>query len=950
MNTAISPTLAAACERYLGPGIDPGDPRRLLGILADVPTRAEIITALQQRLGVLSTHPGGTEPAANELRFALHAAAARLIEQGEASSPVPTLGDSSQDAAMRGLATQLLLHGGWTPTVMEEAAKLARGQGRAVAEFTGSASGARMALPVPGQGSPIATGVSFPQRRSMIMEPEAEPSGGADPARKFIIVGAWFVGGVMTLLMALIAVVVVASRIVPSAPTGSGPVASSEPAADGSDSRRSSGSAVREPVSELPKASDSRTGSSAPSTGTMSGKPLVNRVEEWADLVREAEACVSMLRGGDVGGVERLDSVASRMAAHWTSATFDGRSAAINALIEAVYAARDHPELCLQLVRKIARFDATAPLAADEVWPGVWAAGVLARLSSERDLPRIVVRAIDEFAADAFPDGAAPESSFESGAAAALATIAGMLVAGVPAGSDAAVAAASEGWKRWVEASAALRGRESVLNQQLLLGALDHLLGATPEPSINQSVFDGITILTAALSWRENDASRRWLLRAFDSKAVSTADLFAVTSAIATRSGAPGVDQTMVLHPTAQESARAALRDQFASVWGLGDTEKRDESWARWAAASREFLRAEASSVPLAALVRAVVAARLNAAAWLLWSGAADRAASVLSDQDSGLTKRLEMQVGGRELQPIPRGLSAWALQYLPMQQAGGRIADRRKMLQEFAGPPNGADAKIIVDDACYAGNDGLRADAQNTLKRFASDASVLNALLAASPSMPATNSCSLLVAEITGVTLPPVKQEGWRVAVRRALVERLLEVVAGKADRGITDDAGEMLAEAYGMRQSGPVIGSATGTADLPRNNTLIEKSIPSPEAAGSTHRAAWLREAEGMVPSGREPVSLSRAAAARAARARMAQGRVQLFAAAQADIADLMSFVIVAERGNRAEAARGILADLAAERRGALHIYHQIESAERAMLRLWLLRLGETETGGDS
>jgi hypothetical protein len=479
-----------------------------------------------------------------------------------------------------------------------------------------------------------------------------------------------------------------------------------------------------------------------------------------------------------------------------------------------------------------------------------------------------------------------------------------------------------------------------------MLAALDRLMTSSPEPTVNPAVLEAITTVASALTWRQEDASRRWLLRAFDSKAVSSADLFAVTSAIATRSGAQGVDQTMVLPAGALDAARAALRDQYASVWGVANAEARNEAVELWAAAARHALAEDdPDRSPIRSLVRAVSLARLNAAASLIWSGAPDEAATVLADLDSGLSTRLANLAGAGSSQPLGRGLSNWALQYLPLMQAGGRFAERRKLLQDFQGMPNRADARIVVEEACRAGHDGVRSDAQALVKKLGSDPAVVSALLDEAPSMPPTVSCTALVSAVTLAQIPPPRDGGWRVAVRRALVERLLELLAGRSDRGLADEASVLLAETYQL-QTPP-----TNTPVPSDPNGPIRMASPPPvETVASAVRAGWLREAEALVPTGREPLSMAAAASARAARARIAQGRVQAFAACQADICDLMAFIISAERTGRAATAAGLLSDLAAQRRTSTHVYMQIEASERTALRLWLLRFGLAETGGPS
>jgi len=102
-------------------------------------------------------------------------------------------------------------------------------------------------------------------------------------------------------------------------------------------------------------------------------------------------------------------------------------------------------------------------------------------------------------------------------------------------------------------------------------------------------------------------------------------------------------------------------------------------------------------------------------------------------------------------------------------------------------------------------------------------------------------------------------------------------------------------------------------------------------------------MREAEALIATGREPLGLATIAARRAGRSSAARGGVQTFAAEQATICELLGFVTVNEQPGRADHVRAVQQDLDAARRAASHVFEQIEAAERARLRLWLVRSGE-------
>ncbi|MEM7622894.1 MAG: hypothetical protein AAF235_06785, partial [Planctomycetota bacterium] len=69
---------AGACARILGPGRDERDPAALLGLPAMTSDRSAIAAALDRRLAEVDQHAEARTPLADEVRLALHAAAARL--------------------------------------------------------------------------------------------------------------------------------------------------------------------------------------------------------------------------------------------------------------------------------------------------------------------------------------------------------------------------------------------------------------------------------------------------------------------------------------------------------------------------------------------------------------------------------------------------------------------------------------------------------------------------------------------------------------------------------------------------------------------------------------------------------------------------------------------------------------------------------------------------------
>ncbi len=120
---------------------------------------------------------------------------------------------------------------------------------------------------------------------------------------------------------------------------------------------------------------------------------------------------------------------------------------------------------------------------------------------------------------------------------------------------------------------------------------------------------------------------------------------------------------------------------------------------------------------------------------------------------------------------------------------------------------------------------------------------------------------------------------------------------------------------------------------------------------SAGQLWRT-WRAAADGAVPSIAAPIGLDQLERRRSGRQGQAVGLIQQFAAEQASLTELLSYLVASEQGSRVEDVRLVLADFASERRRARHIFRQMNAAERAMTQLWLIRfnqgLGAEESAG--
>jgi hypothetical protein len=611
----------------------------------------------------------------------------------------------------------------------------------------------------------------------------------------------------------------------------------------------------------------------------------------------------------------------------------------------------------------------TTPLAADELLEGAFIAGVSARLMRERDLPTASWSLAESsyrasFAGIAPPTGA----SFSTGAGIWLsAAMPRLFVQRVGAPVDIATESATV-LDAWLTATGAIYPEGSRERAHAVLSAFDTLLTTGPELTGTRWAYDAAETLMQRVTWRAGDESRLWLLRWLASSAVSTSDLNTVTRLLAEKSNAEGVDLSMVLSQTAGDGERAELRDRYAVVWGIASP-KRGEMISRWLAAAEAEIARAPSTEPNLALARSVRLARLSRAARMVQSGDTGNIESLINAEVPQVTvmpvpsvapstsgaATLSFTTGGGAVQPAPSTPSGWATRYIG---AGANIPVRREILAGISTPPTAMEAQILVEEAGRGSPWQIRAAARGLVERFANERTMVEAMLRFAPLIPATIDNAELLERVAAARLPAPRSAKWRVEARRALVERLLQLLAASGPAQSIDPLAELLREAYapvtialpGGDPANPDAtnpgASATPQADPvdPAGNTPPDFEIDQPiELAARALRVALGAQAAAALPTGREAITREQIATNLSVRSKIASGRVHIFLAEQAAIAETMALIVSIERPEVSAKVTTILSELDASRKSLPHAFAQLESCERAILALWALRLAE-------
>jgi hypothetical protein len=937
---------ASPIPRFLDVSAEAG-PLELLGLSPAECTPSRVEAALQRQLDRVSSHAEGDTPEADEVRLALHAGAAQLLDPEVRRTII-------EEHATRtfGMAP----HAEAPSTVPEESPRRTDESANGQPEHAGSP--VIRALPASGYES---VGTS---RYATSPDPNAT-------VKKVLLIGGiaafLVIGGVVGLILL----------------TPGSPRAPSGGSTSGGGATATTSAAPPAPVAAPPTVS---APSEVATSGAMPGesekpagatKPAATKSQfvDAAQIIRDLRLAAAKAKTDPAAAMADYRKAVAVLAAWWPRYDVGERRAADDGVLEFLYVVSDKPESAAAIA-ELAKRAVLPPIEAGQlspeaVWPAAWATGALTRLSVERGLPRSLGAGVSQALNDALGAGrSAGTLSFEGGAEAALRRMPVRLVAPrSPAQVDAdpqAPRAGAEGMKRWADAIAAVGG-EAGENERLLVDGLEQILLNGTEPDADQATYEAVEVLVTRIKWRADGTARDRLLEWFNDPRISSADLRVLTGVLAGKSAAENVDASMQLSVTATPDDRAKLRAQYAQAWGMAKTEQRDKAFEQWRGVARGGYFAAPGNDELSDVARVVVAVRINQAARRLWLGDATSCTRILSDieripgtiRDIGFGAGQpplilpgglpgptsppppSIQPGGRSPRggkianqnapPIaPPGDGPWGEQYL---RAERNIPVRMQRLTEAEAlqmPLTKLDAAVLAEAACFGSPGQVRLMAQRVVMKFGDDPSIVLAMLDELPTAPKVQSVSDTMVRVARAALPKIGDPEWELATRRALVDRLLGLLAGQGPQAGIDQACAMIGESY--------IAMA-GVDSGPPEESAAERCL---RGAGQFYKL-WRMEAERLPPPEQAPASLDQIDRRRRSRQQIASGPPQAFAGEQVSIAEVLAYIVCAERPAQASRALAIMNDMARERREAGHIFPQMTATEHAITRLWLLRFGE-------
>lgn len=960
--------------RYLGDVDRRTGPFGLLGLPVGPVTPADVERALQLRLDRVNRHAHARSPEADEVRLALHVAAAQLRDPqvrsellqrytnpGSASAP-------SSDPVFEDVALRVLVHsGGWNARAKRRLAAMAHVHGLDEAALEGTLR----SLATRNRSAPHARG-SSPGRSSAARPTDAVARQGRRKRSYVAAIPAvaqrWILGALMILLV--ISTILMAIRVAGlwRSHAGVDDVAR-QPEIVPDDIGTEFDPTQAAPRDPIQDPADPTATESPDEPAEVQPEPM-RTPEEIAAAIHEA---IRVVPDDPESAIVLFRAAVEDVSESWSTLDESMMLALHGDIVHLTHAvAARLPDGTGRIVDLMAAGDGAFNEA--DRWPdpialrrAVWTSGMLNRLRRQRSLPWRLVEGLEDRLEAHYPFGQAPgEDGFSPGAGAALDLLGARIIPQSAARLDAEQVGAT--WEAWVECALALPGTDEDDAQARFLSMIEATLVTGADPALHQPTRRVLLLLLPQVDWSRADLAGLTLLRWFDRSDISLTDLVEVTSWLSRETA---VDADMVVAVDLDPDERFALRNRYADLYGLKAISRDEDTTDLWVREARDLLEpADATVSPSDLLRRTVGMAFLNLAANHIYRhedalamdamAKAGEDPSASASGSSGLTSPITADV---LTAPGVRPDGEWALQYL----TGARgSASRRALLNQFPsetdriGP---ADADTLAGAACFGGSNETRVHAQRIVVRHATSPAIVNALLEVAPRMPRQPRVSAMIEDVTGRPLPSEDDPEWRVAVRRSLVEALLELLAGDARIGL-DDAAAALGQAYQGRniffalalpgeQASP--SSEVEIADSPQDGmSMLGRAVDltggpvSPATVADQLCSLWTERADDFIEGDWAPYPLTEIVRRREGRARFARGPVQEFAAAQVSLAEVMAYVVAANRPSQASDIRSLMKTLASERRpddtevAKQHIFRQLYVTERTILKLWLILLG--------
>gem|GEM_PF-5625538 len=956
-------------ERFLGPAAATGNPFAMLGVSSDVRDEREVQAALHRRLVRLGARPDARTPEADEVRLALHAAAAQLGDplvrrhlriiwttsrsrMREPATPgVRRASAYSQDTggqapglgAFHDLALRVLARsGGWNRRSRRRLAALAHAMGIApsllagtlrslwtdrisaavnggatgafpiarVEVATASAAGVSALLPA-GPGSKSAAAQNRPT------EPSRDRSGVVAQLRR----RQRALAGALGLVVVVSITGIAAWRL-----SRAGSHRHTEPS--NSAASIASGQQITPAAPIAPQANSAQGPVAHADSATGQG----------VDCIEQAVvASANLLGAAAIRG--RIDS-ASESAALNNVASCWG-SLATDHFLQTLNVALATPASAI-----VAAPAASAPLtspammSASAFAEGLRAgrAALLRTGSSGMARQSFLDAALGALATNVShlpPIRRTDERSQDENAIAALwsAWSSDVLALGEAAGRT-----DLRGSSRFAAASSVVLG----------LDALESLMTQAPAPARDTSTKAAILAVLPLLDFGADasDATARIagrrLLAWFGDRRIGADDLAVVTGYFVDDRAIVGIRSDMRLPAHAGRAPRLALRDRYARLLGVASTASPMALSTTWSDAALGALREAPASGVIKALRASALFARLNEAAALRWNGDTSASAQITANIYAGIEHAPEVAgLGGvAPIRDAPADDGVWMLQYAA---AGRGVEAKTKAifnLEARSAPLGPVDADMLTIVAVSDPEPRVRARAQRLVGKLAIQPTIINGLLEALPRARRTLSVTGLIEELSGHSLPAPDSAQWFPVAHRLLAAALAEKIERTSAGAIVDKFERAIQEAsQGFANAvAPGVEKSASAPRAPDGST-----VATLEGAGAM---ALLAEAR-LLGAGLRRDAVAPDALAQRWRVQddLAQSPVRQSAAWAAALAEALALVVGSERPTAVKDASRAIHAMSALEQAARSSAEQLAIALSTQTTLWMLRFGDAD-----
>lgn len=771
----------------LGP-TGPG-PFALLDLPAADVGMPQVMAALHLRLEQVRASPHAATPAAEDVRLALHAAAAQLCDPAvrrlllgtwatgaSTGSSVSHDGDDARLLLERDLHIAVGLSGGWNASAMQRLAIACEARGLSLAQLGEVLDGVARRPPVP-HGASVRGGRASPSGTHRTVA-------SVEPLPRDVLVA---IGGGATLVVCI----VVGLLLYLGSHSGSAAKQDVVAALGGGATSGPLKLEGQRPPTPAEAATDLSVGDARSIDREIASLTKALNSEDAAEASANIEA--------------RFATAFEVFSTNWHLLRREEITAVVSSLIDLSFAAAQKQRE-REIIVAIDRVLRKPPLGRREVRSVAAAGSVAARLLQERDLPRAMREELEAaLRANAATSGLGARARFEVAAEQIVTPLAEAIAVG---SSWADVGS----WKGFLDVRDAALGDRTRAKDAATIAALRGVLRS----NLTENPDEAITLLAGSMSWERTAELRAAMKSWFDDPMVPTSRLAALTRAMI-KSPLRGVDSTMVLPATASREDRQTLGASVDAVLRDEQNLVSADAIRAWVSAVDQILEKRTSTaseaIDLAASMAELIVVRV----------------AQLEGRSDDLNGRLPAALVASTLPPVaslrerPSALaSSRALEYAaigPSQAA--RVEFWKKRLAD-TGSPDVLLARAALEEAARGSPAAVREAARDFVRARSADVSMLVAAIDLVFVIPESRENLEWLSDIVGRRINWAGRGASREAAHRALLEAAAERFPPTEHVAAIDVAAIRLSRAWLLRLGEVVQDDSVNAGDAIRRVAL--------------------------------------------------------------------------------------------------------------------------------